>query len=279
MMADFINALINPDVPFIRYALIACLLSAIPFGITGSFVVVKRMTYIAGSISHTALGGIGLALFLKSVVGISLISPIGGALIFALAAGLIISFTASRGSERLDTIIGIIWAVGMSAGLIFIHLTPGYIDPMSYLFGNILLLTPANLIIITLLSILITVIFMLYFNQLTAVSFDADFARTRGIKTVFFETLLVLLVAMTIIIMIPSTGVVLVIALLTIPAAIAGMFAKKMKTLVLLSILICVLLMVLGLAASFMLEIPTGSTIVLLGGAAYLAARIFRKFL
>jgi zinc transport system permease protein len=274
---EFINAVLNPDVPFIRYALIAGLLSSIPFGIIGSFVVVKRMTYIAGAVSHTVLGGIGLALYVRVVLDIGFLSPLGGALIFALIAGLIISLSLVKSRERLDTVIGTIWAVGMSIGLIFMHLTPGYVDPMSYLFGNILLISRSSLIIITLLTLSITGISILFFNQFIAVSFDAVFARTRGIKIYFFEVFLILLISLTVILMITIVGIVLVIALLTIPPAIAGLFAKRMRAMMIASSILCAFIMTCGLFLSYILKIPTGSTTVLLAGILYIFLKLFFK--
>ena len=273
-MLDFFNALVSPQVPFIRYALIAGLLSSIPFGIIGSFVVVKRMSYIAGAVSHTALGGIGLSLYLGTAGGISFLSPMTGALLFSLSAGFFISINLVKKKERLDTTIGTIWAVGMSIGLVFIYLTPSYVDPMSYLFGNILLLSRQTLGLIALLNILVVGISVLLFNQFLAVSFDIEFARTRGINTSFYEILLVMLISLTVILMITIVGIVMVIALLTIPPAIAGIFCKRMNFFVLVSILLSAVIMTGGLIISYLLQLPTGSTTVLTGGVIYLAAKM-----
>ncbi|WED23841.1 metal ABC transporter permease [Vibrio sp. JC009] len=276
-MNGFIEALANPDVPFIRYALIAGLLSSIPFGIIGSFVVVKRMTYIAGAISHTALGGIGLALYLSTVLGISFITPMGGAMVFALVAGLIISLTITQTDARVDTVIGAIWAIGMSLGLIFMYLTPGYLDPMSYLFGNILLISKGNLVTIAALNLLITGVSLIFYNQFVAVSFDPDFAKSRNINISLFETFLILLIALTVILMISLVGIVMVIALLTLPPAIAALFARRMKTLMLLSSVICALVTTSGLITSYLLATPTGSTTVILAGCIYIVLVILKR--
>lgn len=276
-MSAFIDSLTNPNVPFIRYALLAGLISSIPFGIIGSFVVVKRMTYIAGAVSHTALGGIGLALFLNSTMGIDAISPMGGAVIFSLISALIISFTITKTDARLDTIIGTIWSIGMSLGLIFIYLTPGYIDPMSYLFGNILLVSYDNLITIIVLNLLITACSLIFFNQFVAISFDADFAQTRKINNALFETFLIILIALTVILMISIVGIVLVIALLTLPAAIAGLFTNRMQSMIAMSCLMCAIITSAGLYLSYILSVPTGSTTVILGGMIYLLLLIVNK--
>ncbi|WED24688.1 metal ABC transporter permease [Vibrio sp. JC009] len=276
-MNEFITALTNPDVAFIRYAFLAGLLSSIPFGIIGSFVVVKRMTYIAGAVSHTSLGGIGLALYLSTVMSISSISPMGGAVIFALISALIISLAITKTNARLDTVIGSIWAIGMSLGLIFIYLTPGYIDPMSYLFGNILLISRDNLITILTLSSVITLFSLLFFNQFISTSFDSDFARTRNINTTFYETFLIILVALTVILMINIVGIVMVIALLTLPPAISALYTKRMKSMMLVSILVCALITSSGLYLSYIFTVPTGSTTVILGGVIYVTMLLSNK--
>jgi zinc transport system permease protein len=240
------------------------------------------MTYIAGAISHTALGGIGLALFLQVMLGTTMLTPFSGALLFALISSIIISVTLIRRSERLDTIIGAIWAVGMSIGLVFIYLTPTYVDPMSYLFGNILLISKSNLITILILNLVTIGTSLLLFPQFTAVSFDSEFAASRGLKTAFFEVILVMLMALTVVLLIKIIGIVMVIALLTIPPAIAGLYTKRMAAMILVSGVVCALIMTGGLAASYVLGIPTGSTTVLLGGFIFIAAKIivipgFRK--
>lgn len=278
-MIDFFNALINPNVPFIRYALIAGVLSSIAFGIIGTFVVVKRMTYIAGAISHTSLGGIGFSLWLSTAAGVSVLTPTMGALIISLISGLIISYTVIKGDDRLDTVIGTIWAVGMSIGLIFIYITPGYIDPMSYLFGNILLISKSDLLVIVLLNIIIIFISVLFHNQFLAIFLDEDFARVRGIKTYIYQIILILLISLTIISLITIVGIVMVIALLTIPAAIANLFSKKMKVMMFLSVIICMIVTIIGLAVSYKLNLPTGSVIILISGILYMLAKISKIFI
>ncbi|MDA3901507.1 MAG: metal ABC transporter permease [Spirochaetes bacterium] len=277
-MTEFFYALINPEVSFIRYALIAGVLSSIAFGIIGTFVVVKKMTYIAGAISHTALGGIGFSLWITSVTGIGFFPPIMGALLISLITGLIISYTIIKGDERLDSIIGTIWAVGMSIGLIFIYITPGYGDPMSYLFGNILLISANDLAVIIVLNIVIILLSVLFHNQFLAIFFDEEFAQVRGVKTHWYQIILILLISLTIILLITIVGIVMVIALLTIPASIAGIFSKKMKVMMFLAVIICALVTVTGLIGSYLLNLPTGSVTILFSGILYLLANIFKFF-
>ncbi len=275
-MIEFFHALTDPNVPFIRYAFFAGVLSSIAFGIIGTFVVVKRITYIAGAISHTSLGGIGLSLWLSTVAGFSFLTPIMGAIFISIISGLIIAYSMIKGNERLDTMIGTIWAVGMSIGLIFIYLTPGYGDPMSYLFGNILLISLDNLFIIIVLNIVIIFTSVLFHNQFLAIFFDEEFAQVKGIKTHIYQIILILLVSLTIILLITIVGIVMVIALLTIPSAIAGIFSKKMKVMMFLSVIICMIVTTTGLAVSYKLNLPTGSVTILISGILYLVVKLLR---
>ena len=273
-MNEFLKVLVNPDVPFIRMALIAGIVGSIPFGFIGSFVVVKKMSSVAGAISHSVLGGIGLALYVESVFGFTLIGPMGGALLFALMASLIISLVMIRGTERLDTVIGSVWAVGMSLGLLFMAKTPGYVDPMSYLFGNILLIGKSQLITISIFSVIILAFGILYYNQLQAVSFDSEFAETRGINTGWFQVVIMVLISITVVLMVSFVGTVMVIAFLTLPPAMASLFSKRLSVMIALSIIFSIVLSVIGLYLSYVFDLPTGSVTIILAGAVYIVMRL-----
>lgn len=278
-MNDFFAALANPDVPFIRNALFVGLLSSIPFGIIGSITVVKRMTYIAGAVSHSVLGGIGLALYLGTVHGVAVFSPMAGAFFFALFVGGIISYAVISKHERLDTIIGIVWATGMALGLLLFSITPGYVDPMSYLFGNILLTSHNDLYLILGLNLLIISATVVFYNQLLAVAFDEEFARVRGVNVTFFQTLTIMLISLTVLLMITMVGIVMVIALLTIPPAIAGLLTVRLKNMMALSAVFCMVITAGGLMVSFAAHLPTGSVTILLAGVLYLFVMLGKKFL
>lgn len=269
MFYDFIAAIFNPDVPFIRYAVLAGVVSSIAFGMMGTFVVVRRTTYIAGAVSHAALAGIGLAVYVNEVYRIAWFSPLLGGIISAVAAALIVSAITVRGSERSDTAIGIIWAVGMAAGLLLIFITPGYGNPMSYLFGNILLITKSDLNVIMVLDAVIIGIVLFYYRQFLAISFDEEFARVRGVNTIFFETLLNILIAVTVVLMVSTVGIVMVIAFLTIPPAAAGIFARRLWKMMALSVLICAAVTFTGLFASFALDLPSGPVTILTAASLY----------
>jgi len=280
-MSAFMDALTNPAVPFIRYALFAGLFSSAAFGMVGSFVVVRRISYIAGAVSHAALAGLGASLYLSVVHEISWLSPLAGATAAALLSAWIIALVNLYASEREDTIIGAIWAVGMAIGLIFIARTPGYNDPMSYLFGNILLIGKTDLILILVLNTLVVIAVLLFFPQLQAVCFDEPYARTRRVPTGFFMILLVTLTAVTVVLMVSTVGIVMVIAMLTLPAATAGLAAKRLSGMMILGALICALSNSLGLVASYSMDIPTGATTIIISGGIYVLALsgrgIFRK--
>lgn len=278
MIQEFFAALANPGVPFIRYALLAGLLSSISFGIIGTFVVVKRISYIAGAISHAALAGIGGALYLKHSYGIEAVSPLHGAVVAALAAAFIIGMVTTRYKEREDTVIGTIWAIGMAIGLLFISKTPGYVDPMSYLFGNILLVGRQELYLILLLDLVVITIGILFYQQFLALSFDEEFTQLRGIRTQLYYILLIFLIALTVVLMVTVVGIVMVIALLTIPAATAGIFSKKLWQMMVLGGILCALFTTLGLGTSYMLDLPSGSTTIVIAGFIYLLSLVSRRF-
>lgn len=270
MIESFFSAIASPSVPFIRYAVMAGLVSSIAFGMIGTYVVVKRTTYIAGAVSHAALGGIGLSVYLQVVYGLTWFTPLSGGLLSAVTAALIISAITVRGGERSDTAIGIIWAVGMAAGLLLIFRTPGYGNPMSYLFGNILLITKTDLYVIMALDAVIVSVVLLFYRQFLSVSFDEEFSRVRGINTIFFETLLNILIAVTVVLMVSTVGIVMVIAFLTIPPAAAGLFTSKLWRMMALSVLICALVTFAGLFASFALDMPSGPVTIITAASFYL---------
>ncbi len=275
-MSSFISALLNPAVPFIRYALIAGILASASFGTVGSLVVVKRISYIAGAISHASLAGLGVVMYLNETAGTAL-SPIVGAVAAALLAALIIARITRSGRERSDTVIGTVWAVGMGIGLLFVAKTPGYTDPMSYIFGNILLLQKSDLVLITVMDVLVLASIVFFYRAFHAVAFDEEFARTRGLNTNFYETFLIILTALTVVLMVSTVGIVMVIALLTIPAAISGIFTGKLWQMMIGAVIVGIILNSTGLFISYSLNLPTGSTTIVLAGAVYLVLKGMKR--
>ncbi len=276
-MVDFLAVLSDPDLPFFRYAVITGLLASVPFGIIGTYVVVRRISYIAGAISHCILGGIGGALYLEKGMGISWISPLHGAIVVALLAAVILSMVSFFSKQREDSVIGALWATGMATGLLFLARTPGYIDPMSYLFGNILLITQKDVFLILALDVLVLLLVGIFYNKFLALCFDEEYAGLRGIRTHWLYLLLLCLTALTIVLLVRIVGIVMVIALLTLPSAIAGNFARNLWQMMLLSMLLCAVFILSGLSASYSLDLPSGPVIIMIAASVYLLVVVGRK--
>lgn len=278
-MTEFITALSDPDFPFIRYALICGVLASIPFGIIGTYVVVRRISYIAGAISHCTLGGIGAGLYLQKQIGISWFGPLHGAIVVALLAAVTLALVSFFAKQREDSVIGALWAAGMAIGLLFLARTPGYNDPMSYLFGNILLLSGTDMWLVVALDVVVIGLVMVFYNYFLAICFDEEFASLRGVQTHLVYLFLLCLTALTIVLLVRVVGIVMVIALLTLPAAIAGNFVRGIKQMMITSTLLCSLFVTSGLAASYSMDLPSGPVIILIAASVYLVVIVMRKFL
>ncbi len=270
-MSDFLAALMQFG--FLQKALLGGLLASIGCGIMGSYVVVKRIGFLAGGISHAVLGGMGAALFLG-------FSPLGGALAAALVAALLIGWISLRWKEREDTLISALWAVGMAIGIIFIYKTPGYnVNLMSYLFGNILMVPQQDIWLMVLMDLVVLVTVWLFYRQFLAVSFDEEFARLRGVPVTVFYLLLLCMVAVTVVLLIQVVGLILVIALLTLPAAIAAQYLNSLGMMMLAASLLGMIFTVAGLIISYSADLPSGACIILVSGLAYLISTIFNQLL
>lgn len=248
---------------FMRNAFMAAVLASIACGIIGTFVVVKRIVFISGGIAHAAFGGIGLGYFLG-------INPILGVIPFSIASALGIGLVSKRSRLPEDTTIGIFWAMGMALGVIFIGLTPGYApDLFSYLFGNILTVPKTDIIMMLVLDAVIILIVGLLYKEFLSVSFDEEFAEVSGIKVELLYLILLCLVAITVVMLIRIVGIILVIALLTIPAAIAKQYTYSLKKMIFLSVIFGALFTLCGLWLSYVFDLASGATIILLGGSAF----------
>jgi len=277
-MTEFLAALADPNLPFFRYALLTGIFAAIPFGIIGTFVVVRRISYIAGAIAHCVLGGIGLGLYLEKAVGITWFGPMQGAVLVALLAAVILALVSRHAQQREDSVIGALWAVGMAAGLLFIAKTPGYVDPMSYLFGNILLVSKSDFLFVLALDALVMLVVWVFYNSFLAVCFDEEFARLRGVKTGWIYLLLLCLAALTIVLLVRVVGIVMVIALLTLPASIAGNFSRNILQMMFFSVLLCAGFVVVGLGVSYNMDLPSGPVIIVIAAIVYLLVLLGGRF-
>ncbi|SHO48578.1 zinc transport system permease protein [Desulfopila aestuarii DSM 18488] len=278
-MIEFLAALTDPDLPFVRYAVITGILASIPFGIIGTYVVVRRISYIAGAISHCILGGVGAGLYLQNAQGVSWFGPLHGAIVVALLAAVVLSLVSLFAKQREDSVIGALWAAGMGIGLLFLAKTPGYVDPMSYLFGNILLITQSDIYLVLLLDILVVGTIGIFYNTFLAICFDEEYAGLRGVHTHWFYLVLLCLTALTIVLLVRVVGIVMVIALLTLPAAIAGNFARSVRQMMVLAILLCTIFILAGLSTSYSLDLPSGPVIIVIAAAVYLLVALGMKFL
>ncbi|WP_456375433.1 metal ABC transporter permease [Thiolapillus sp.] len=257
---------------FLQSALLAGLLASIGCGVMGSYVVVKRIGYMAGGISHSVLGGMGAALFFG-------FAPMKGALLAAICAALLIGWIKLRWRAQEDTLIGAMWAMGMSIGILFIYRTPGYsTDLVSYLFGNILLVSQAQIGEMAALDALIIGMVLAFYRQFLAVSFDEEFARLRGVPVNFFYLLFLCLVALTVVLLVQVVGLVLVIALLTLPAAIAGHYIHTLGRMMIAASVLGMLFTTAGIMLSFWLDLPTGAVIILLAGSGYLFSAMISQW-
>ncbi len=261
--------------PFLQYTLAAGVLASIAGGVVGTFVVTRRISYIGGGIAHSLLGGLGAAYYIQIVHNQSWLHPIYGGAVAAVVAAAIIGWVSLKARQREDTVIGAIWAVGMALGILFISRTPGYsANLMSYLFGNILLVGAPDVLMIAVLDAAVIGTVVLFYNQLQAVCFDEEFARVRGINVEFYYLLLLILTALTVVILVSVVGIIMVIALLTLPPAVASLFARTLKRTMIYAAILGVLFTVVGLAISYGPGLPAGATIILLAGVVYIVVSL-----
>ncbi len=272
-MIEFFHAVREQS--FLQVALLTGVLASVACGVIGSYVVVRRITYLAGGIAHCVLGGLGAARYLAVVHHWDWLHPLMGAAAAALLAAIIIGLVSLRAKQREDTVIGALWAIGMALGVLFIARTPGYqVDLMSYLFGSILMVTSEDLWLLAALDVLVVGVGLVCYHQLLAVCFDEEFARLRGLKVELYYILLLCLTALTVVLLVSVVGIVMVIALLTLPVAVAGHFCKTLWQLMLAAALLSMGLTTAGLALSYGPDLPAGATTILVAGVVYLATAI-----
>ena len=278
MASQLLEALGSPLNGFLRNALIAGLLASILFGIVGTYVVTKRITYIAGAIAHCALGGIGFALFARHELGWENVDPLHGALIAALAAALLIGTVVLSRSEREDTVIGATWATGMAIGFMFVKMVRrGGVSIESWLFGDINFVSRADLWTVAALGAAVLLLVLLFHRQFVAVCFDEEFARARGINVPFFYLLLLCMSAVTVVVLVRLVGIIMVIALLTLPAAIGSRFARGLGGMMAWATILCALFLILGLEFSLRWNIIAGPSIILVAAGSYFSILLLGK--
>jgi len=256
---------------FMRNALLAGLLAGVACGIIGTLVVVNRIVFISGGIAHAAYGGIGLAIFLG-------IPPLAGAVGFALAIAMIMAAVTLKNKQRADTVVGVLWAVGMALGIIMIDLTPGYnVDLMSYLFGSILAVPQSDLLMMALVDAWVLLIVGAFYNSFLAMSFDEEFATAMGVRVAVLYYVLLGMIALSVIMLIRLVGLVLVIALLTIPPFIAEKFCHSLKAMMVTSIFLNFVFSLAGLWFSYIFNLTSGATIIMVAAAFFFASLVYER--
>jgi len=257
---------------FLQNAVYSALMASVVCGIIGTIIVEKKLVMMSGGIAHTSFGGVGLGYYLN-------IEPIFGAMFFALLSSVAIVTIRRKTEVDSDTLIGIMWAMGMSLGILFISFMKGYPPDMSsYLFGDILTVTNLDIKVMLVLVIFVVIAITALFNQWKAYLFDEEFSYVRGLNTNFYEYFLFILIALTVIVLIRVTGIILIIALLTAPPAMARLFTYNFKKIIILAIIFGIIFSILGLWLSYLFNIPSGASIILLIGSTYfLMATIVQK--
>lgn len=251
---------------FMRNALAAGFLASIICGVIGSLVVVNRIAFLTGGIAHAAYGGIGLAFFMGWPY-------LPTTLCFSLAAAMIMAVVTLNARHRADTIIGVLWSVGMATGIVLLDKTPGYhVDLMSYLFGSILSVPQSDLYAMAGATVLIIGCMVIWYHEFLAVSYDDEFARIRGIPVTFFYFLLIGMIAVSVVLIIQVVGLILVIALMTIPPYIAEPYAKSLWRMMLASSFLNVIFVVLGLWLAYAFNLTSGAAIILVAAAGFLVS-------
>ena len=255
---------------FFQNALLGVLFVSIAAGIIGTYVVSRRMVFITGGITHACFGGLGLGFFLG-------INPIAMAAVFAIAAATGVEWMSTRQNVRQDSAIGVIWALGMALGTLFIFLSPGYVPELtSFLFGNVLTITSTDIILFAAYLVVLLAFFAVFYPQILLCAFDPDFAATRRLKVSVINLAMTIMIAICIVLTIRLIGIMLLMTLLTMPQMIAEMFTNRFHHMMIISSLVSIACSVLGIFCSYWIAVPASATIVLTLVAAYAVARIIR---
>lgn len=272
----FFEALLTNSL--LQTALFASFLASLASGVIGTYVVVKRIVFISGSIAHSVLGGMGLCLWLQRTQNMPWLSPMYGALFAGILSALMIAWIQQSYRQREDAIIAALWSTGMAIGVIFISITPGSAATLSsILVGNILWVNQSDIWILLGLNGLILSLVYLFYDRFLLICFDEDQALLRGVPVKRLYTLLLVLVAVTVVLMIQIVGIILVIAMLTLPPTIANLFSSRLSVIMLMASALGILFSFSGLALSYTFDWPPGATIALMSGTSYLGLLSFRR--
>lgn len=257
---------------FFQYALAGCFLASVVCGVVGTYVVTKRMIFISGGITHSSLGGVGLGLYFG-------MSPIVGASLFSVMSGLGIEWLSRRRGVREDSAIAMFWTFGMSVGVMFSYLTPGYVpDLTTYLFGNILTIDDGDLIYLGVLAVAVTTFYVIYRRLVVLVAFDEDYARSLRLPVTLFKYVMTVSISLAVVSCIRIAGIVLTLSMLTVPVMTAMLFTTRYSRIIVLSVIICFVTCVSGLGLAYQVNIPSGTSIIFLSIILYAVIRLSRRF-
>lgn len=259
---------------FFQYAVAGSLLASVICGIVGTYIVTKRLVFISGGITHASLGGIGIGLY-------SGVSPIFAASLFSIFSGLGIEWLSQKKGMREDSAIAMLWTLGMSVGIIFSYLTPGYVPELTtYLFGNIIRINSSDLTFMAAVATATLVFFVSFRNSIISIAFDETFAASNGLPVKLFRYIMITIISLAVVSCIRIAGIVLTLSMMTIPTNTAALFTHKYTTTVWLSIIICAVTCLGGLIGAYFYNIPSGTSIIFLSILVYAMARVavsFRK--
>ncbi len=273
---SFIETLIAS--PVLQMAVLAAIGASFASGIIGSYVVVKRIVSLSGSIAHSVLSGLGAALWLQRVHGWEWLHPIYGAFASGIISALIIGWVHLYYREREDAIIAMIWSVGMATGVIFVSQIPGYnVELMNFLLGNVLWVGHWDLIFLAILDLLILITVLLFHKRFLALCFDEKQAQLQGLAVGKLYLLLLALIAISVVLLIYVVGIILVLSMLALPASIAGNFTFRLSRMMVIAVLLNIAFSIGGMAIAYKLDWPAGSTIALFSGLVYLLSLRFKN--
>ncbi len=245
------------QLPFMQNALFAGVLAAVACGVIGSLVVVNRSVFMAGGIAHAAYGGVGIAFFFA-------LPALPCIVAFSLFIALVMAALTVKKRGRMDTIIGVLWAVGMAIGIILVDLTPGYnVDLMSFLFGSILAVPKSDVHLMSILVVFILAVVTYFYKELLSTSYDREFSQVRGIKVVPLHFLVSALIALAVVMTIRVVGLILIMALFTIAPYLVEKYVSSLAKMMLFSSLLNILFVLTGLWLSYKFDLTSGATIIL----------------
>ncbi len=271
------------EIPLIQNMFVATLVACVLCGVIGTYVVVNRMVAVTGGIAHTTFGGVGFAYYVMSVFAVSWMTPMIGALIFSVIAAVIMVACKRVAELREDTVIGALWAVGMALGVVFMcYMDRSVIVPSSYesiLFGNMLLIDSTKLYVMIAIAAVVLAVTAYFYRDLRIMTFDRVHAQVSGINVPVMDLVLHLLIAVTCVMVANVVGIVMIMALMTIPAAMGNLFSKDMKGTMFLGTFYAVVLSMLGLFMSLYMDTPPGATVVIVIGVVFVVMMAVRKIM